>query len=388
MFSIPYFVIFFSLFTNFFLQYEDKYLRKIGILFSFVILFVFIGFRGFVSTDWMNYYPYFDSLNIDQELSYDYLHKSGWEIATPALMFFFKKLHINYFGFCLISAFIDLIVITKIFKKYSNDIYLSYLFFFIFAGWEIEFNLLRCSKAILLFLLSIEYIDSCWWKYILLNVVGFFFHVTALFYVIFFLLYKTKILENKKIVLIIWLLGLLLYLLKKSFSEIILLSIVDYLPDRIRWLVRKYTELNMKKTSYGFGFGFIERFFSFLVFICFQNRLCKDKRLIVFYDLGYIYFLSYFYLCDIDVFVRRLSVMTAMSYWIIFPNIYKVLRGKKKKYIFIVIFIMYSLLKIYAIFGNDKSLKYETWLVTEPDYNYRYSNYIDKSKLGLSGVIK
>ena len=48
----------------------------------------------------------------------------------------------------------------------------------------------------------------------------------------------------------------------------------------------------------------------------------------------------------------------------------------------------YSILKIYAVFGNDKSLKYETWLFETPDYNTRYSNNIDKSKMGLTGVIQ
>ena len=388
MFAIPYFVVFFTLFLNFSLQFDNKYLKKITIFFSFFVLFIFIGFRGFVSTDWMNYYPYFEKLDPGHPLSYDYLHKSNWEIATPALMYLFKKIHIDYFGFCLISAFFDLFLLNKIFIRYSNNVVLSYLFFFLFAGWEIEFNLLRCSKAILLFLVSISYIDKCWWKYILINIIGYFFHVTAIFYILFFFFYKSHVLENKKIIIVIWLIGLGLYVLRKSFSEMLLLSIADYLPVRMRWLVRKYTEYNMNKVSYGFGFGFLERFFSFWLLIFFQKKLCKDKHLIVFFDIGYIYYLAFFYMCDIDIFVKRLSVMTAISYWIIFPNIFASLKKKIYKYIFIGIFMSYSILKIYAVFGNDKSLKYETWLFETPDYNTRYSNNIDKSKMGLTGVIQ
>lgn len=374
MLVIPYFMLFMFFYFSFLIN-EDKKKTEFAIslkYFSILYLIIFIGFRGFVSTDWYSYYPFYENLDVWREIDLKYLGSFGWEIGIPFFMFITKKIGLDYFGFCFISSMIDIIVISYFLSKYSKNFYLSLIFFILYGGLTMEFNLLRNCKAIDLFLLSLEFLNKKQWKYFLLNICGYIFHTSAIFFILFFFIYHIDIIRHRKLILWLWIIGLIIYVLKIQYINVFLNSIADFLPGRMRWLIKRYTIFNDKLQSYGFGLGFIERMFSFIFFYKYQDCLIKeDKNNKIFYTMAYFYFFIFLYFAEIFEIVSRLAVFTGFGYWIIFPALFDKVKSKK---IFFIILTLYSLLKIYAVFGNDLSLQYENVLFGAQSYNERLIN--------------
>lgn len=378
MFAIPYFSLIAFFIFSFFANNSKKTELSVSLkYFCWLYLIVFIGFRGFVSTDWVSYYPVYQDLQVWREIDFKYLGSFGWEIGTPLSMFLLKKIGFDYFGYCFISSFIDLLVFFSFFKKYSENFYLSAILFVVFNGLTMEFNLLRNSKAIDLFLVSLKYLDKKKWKYFFINIFGYFFHFTALFFILFFFIYHSNFFKHKKLVLLLWFCGLVIFSLKIQFIGLILGTFADFLPGRLRWLAKHYTTLNENLSSYGFGLGFIERFLTFiLVYKTQDNLIEKNKSNKIFISMTYVYLFSFLYLAEVFELVGRITTLMTFGYWIIFPAIYGLLSPKKKKY-FVLILLAYSVLKVYAIFGNDLSLKYENILFEHQTFYQRKVNNFD-----------
>lgn len=377
MIAVPYFLLFSFCYLSFLCNTGRR--RKNALSFSlkyFCIIYfiIFIGLRGFVSTDWYNYYPFYNNLQEWRSIDLNYLGSFGWEIGTPLMMFLIKKLGVDYFGFCFISAFIDIFVITRFLSKYSKNFYLSLLIFILFGGLSIEFNLIRNTKSIDLFLISIDYIDKKRWKFFILNLVGWFFHFSSIFYVLFFFIYQCNFLKYKKIIFFLWIVGILIYVLKIQYVNLFLNSIADYLPGRIGWIIKRYTVFNDNLQSYGLGFGFIERCISFIFVYKMQDKLILENRFNrCFLCLIYLYLFIFIYFAEIFELVSRLTTLASIAYWILYPALYDILGKREKKY-FLIIFTLYSIIKIYAVFGTDLSFEYENILLGAQSYTERVQN--------------
>lgn len=386
MFWYPYLILFIIIFSFSFISYGKKTEFSISLnFFSFLILFVFLGFRGFVSTDWFNYYPAYERAQEWRLWDYPYLKSFNWEYGSVFFLVLMKKIGCDYFGYCLVSATIDLIVLNKFFSEYSENKCFSWVLFILFSGITIEFNLLRNSKAIDCFLISLKYINKNKIKYLLLNILGIFFHMTAIVFVLFYFVYKTRFYRNKRLVLFLWLFGMFIYIVKIPFIETFVLTIADFLPGRLAYLAKRYTVLNTLLTSYGFGFGFIERTVTFLIVFNLQDKILKKESNGIFVALIYVYFFCFLYLAEIFQLAVRITNITIMGYWILIPYIVKDLPQKKKLYFF-VIFFFYAIIKLYAIYANDVTMEYENWLFGKvKDYNERYSENF-RSYLMSAGV--
>lgn len=378
MFALPYLFLFIIFYISSLWQNKKSVFGQwlvYSALFCFVI---FIGLRGFVSTDWLHYYPYYNGISTNGSFDYRYFAKTGWEIGVPYLMYIIKRCGFDYFGYCFISTFFDFIILYNFFKSYLNKyLLLGFLFFLLFGGLNIEFNLLRCSKAIDMFLISLKFINKKrhFVLFFIINYIGYLFHTAALFYVLFYILYHIKIFENKKVVIILWIVGLLIYILKFGFLFRILNLISIFLPARIRWLVKHYAALATITGTYSFGFGFIERFLSFGLLLYYSDLFIDNTKLKPFYIMSIIYFYIYLYCYEVYIIVERLGIQVIAFYWILFPIIYQNLSKKKKCY-FLLILLFYSLLKIYATYGNNFQFLYENILINKPNYYYRVQNFL------------
>lgn len=375
MLAIPYFSLTAFFVFSFFANNSKKTEFSVSLkYFCCLYLIIFICFRGFVSTDWVSYYPFYQQLQIWRNLDFKYLGSFGWEIGTPLTMFLLKKIGFDYFGFCFVSSFIDLIVFFKFFERYSKNFYLSLILFVIYNGLTMEFNLLRNSKAIDLFLISLRYIDNKKWKYFLLNFLGYYFHFTALFFILFFFIYHSKFYLHKRVLLFLWLLGLVIFVFRIQVIGLFLSSIAESLPGRLRWIAKRYTIFNENLSSYGFGLGFIERFATFFLVYKLQDKLISENQNNkVSLVMTYVYLFTFLYFAEIFELAGRITSLMVFGYWIIFPAIYNLISPKQKKY-FVLILIFYSLLKNYAIFGNDLSLQYENILFKHQTFSERKIN--------------
>ena len=170
---------------------KKNFSHKILAFLSMIVFVVFFSFRGYVQTDTLNYFELFVSLpNILDGVPYNPSYDTGFVLYMSLI----KSLGFNYNHFIAISSFIDLILLTILFRRYfSYKYYALYLYLFlIFTGIEYEFNLMRNIKAVLLFFLSIKYIDSRQFgKFLILNLIAISFHWSSIiFFPLYFILHK------------------------------------------------------------------------------------------------------------------------------------------------------------------------------------------------------
>ncbi|AEE16182.1 EpsG family protein [Treponema brennaborense] len=349
---------------------SKKWLPSISIIF---FLLIFLGFRGFIVTDWVSYYPYYDEVPtlFDNNVS-DFINNYPWEKGFLLYSVILKSFCQNYFFFQFVSFFIDLLIIHKVLKCYVQRKYLplAYAVFFVFQGFVIEVNLLRNSKAIMLFLLSVPYLlNKKFCKYVVLNCIGGLFHVSGFIYIpLYFLLNRTF---NRKLILILFLIGNIFFFAKIKLISILLVSIAPFLSgSRFGSLITAYGLLADEFTSYSIGVGFIERMLSFFVVFHFQNKLLKDnKNLSVFVNLLYLFLFSYLYLAEVGILIQRITILFVAGYWVILPNIYRLLH-KDKKNIFLVILFLYGILKM-MVQCDEPNYSYTNILYEEPNYSQR-----------------
>lgn len=374
MYLYPYLSIFLIIFSFTFIQaYGHKSEFTISLdIFTILILAIFFCFRGFCSTDWYNYYPVYDRVQEWRLFDYEYLKSFKWELGSMFFLVLMKRIGLDFFGYCLVSAVIDLVIINSFFKRYSDNRCLSWIMFILFSGIMIEFNLLRNSKAMDCFLISLKYIDKSKIKYFLINILGCFFHITAIFYILFYFVYKSNFFRKKKLVLILWIFGMVIYVTKFPFIASFVLAISDSLPGRLGYLAKRYTYFNTILASYGFGFGFIERFITFFIIYINQDKLLDNEKTKVFVPLIYLYFFFFLYLAEIFELAARMTTLSIVAYWILIPSLVEMLSKKRKLY-FYVIFAFYAFIKLFAIYAHDETFEYENWLfVTPKTYNQRY----------------
>jgi hypothetical protein len=96
----------------------------------------------------------------------------------------------------------------------------------------------------------------------------------------------------------------------------------------------------------GISIGYIERSLSFVLLFLFQNKLEKKGNVSnVFINVMYIYIFIHLYFFEMDVIVKRFSLLFLCGYWIIYPEIYRII-SKPKKGIFLFLMILYGILRL------------------------------------------
>lgn len=349
-----------------------KYIPSLSILF---FLLVFVGFRGFIVTDWVSYYPYFER---DVPSFFNggrvgkFLDNWPWEKGFLLYSVAMKTLCPDYFFFQFFSLLFDLIAIHITFSRYVPRRYfpLAYAVFFVFQGFIMEVNLLRNSKAIMLFLLSIPYLQNKKLvKYVIFNIIGGLFHVSGFLYIpLYFILDRDF---NRKLVLVFFVLGNLFFFCRIKIISIFLSSVAPFLAgSRFYSLISAYGLLSDTFASYSIGIGFLERSLTFLLVFGFQNKIIRtDKNLRIFVNLLYIFLFCYLYLSEIQILIERITMLFVIGYWIVFPAIYESL-SKKRKILFMLFLFFYGILKM-MVQCDEPNYSYTNILYEEPVYSQR-----------------
>jgi hypothetical protein len=338
-----------------------------------VIFILFIAMRGFVETDFINYYPLYKSAPsiLDKQNVLNFFARFNGEQAFYMLLVLCKSLSGNYFFLQIVSSTIDFFILYYFFNTYiPQHFILGFLFFFIFSGIEIEFNLLRNSKSIMLFLLSIKYIyKKNFLVYLLINIAGCFFHASSLIYLPLYFFVKKRI--SRILILILFLCGNIVFI--SSFRWMrdmldIISNISSISNNRLFYLIHRYLSNEFYSRSLGLGIGTIERFLLFLLFFTCYNKLIKiNEKNLIFLNIAFIYLFIFLYCSELYIIIRRVNMLFICSYWILFPEIYRVLK-KELKYIFMLLLIMYVPLKM--SFNNGFNAKYES-VFNHSDYYSR-----------------
>jgi len=360
---------------------EEKSRKYIN--FTVVLAYVlFLGFRGFIATDWINYYPFFKDLPTDFSLA---LKKNSYETGFVLYSVLIKKISTDYVFFQLINTLTNLCLLQLFFKRYLPVKYyaLGFAVFLVFYGNGLEISLLRNFKAILLFLIALPYIEHRKpFKYFFLVIIAFFFHWSSIFYfpLYFFLHKKIPI----KIFLITFILGSLVYLLHIQYISPIIKLTTTILPQGISEKVLIYMGSEIFTKSYGLTFGFFERTITAFLVLFYYNKIQTNRSNILFVNSLYIYISLYLFCSEITIVLERVACIFAFSYWILIPAIVQNAERKIKP----LLTFFFALLIISKMYMTTNSIfyDYDSFLLGKSKtYNERYeifkkNNYIINKK--------
>lgn len=370
--AIPYVVVAFILLCLFFIDDLNKinegYKKRRLILVGYCLLLFFFGLRGFVMTDFVSYYPFFNLIENIDSIPEIVVFK-GWEPGYVVFSFICKSLIPNYFAWNLISCAIDLYILYLVLNRYSYNHFLSLIVFFIVGALPLEMNVLRNAKAIFIFLLAIKYIEEQRFiPYLLLILLAMTFHVSAVLYLpCYFILGKKW---PQWVVLSIFILGCIIL-----FSHIsILSSLINHIPmdmdedSRGGYLISHHLS---EFDSYGLSFGTIERIITYVILmIIYERCLTSNNTDIVFYNLFFLLFVVYFYFSESHVVVQRLQYLFIPCFWIVYPSLFRYLKcirlGAYKT-----IFIMFLIIKVFLL-GAAPENRYENILFGIDSFEKRH----------------
>ena len=357
MYTFPYIIFFIILYILAIPVYnyknkEVKAVSSIGAYYTITFLtLIFFGW-GIVGYDAYHYYDYFNknspTINLRQ---FGLLGNEGYFYSSMSL---FKNIIPNYHIFRIINMLIDLILLTIFLKSYCSEqlLPMCFLFFFIFGGmvWEIEF--IRNGRAVMLYLISLKYYHER--KYLvfsLINIIAFGFHVSVVF--LFVGTFFTGLFNNKKLVLAVFIIGTLLLLTSVGAGRILGNIAERYLSGRLWNRVNSYLGNTQFGAFRGITIGYIERFVSFIIIFYFHDALISaDKRLKTLIGLFYIFIFICLFFSDMVIIYERIATLFKISYWILFPLIYKNLKMDQKKCFLVVLFVL-GLLKTYTQYNNQ-----------------------------------
>lgn len=340
---------------------------------------IFIGLRGFVYTDWVNYYPFFKSLSsiIDfREIVHEnQFMESGFTFYTLLI----KSFTSNYFVYILINTIIDIVILDFFFKKYSPYYALAFFLFFIFNGIWIEFNLLKNSKSLMLFLLSIKYLEKRQiYPYLFLNILGLTFHSSSLVYILLYFVLNTKFLIRHMI--LIFVLGNIVFLSQTCIIKPIIIFISNILGGRYALYSQIYFNSDVYGGSFGISIGYIERTLTYIILYFTVPQLIKKyNNANIFINLYICYSIVYLFMSDVYILIQRLSLLFIISYAILFPCIFRLISLKTKR-IFIMSIFLYAIMRI-GISNNNIFAKYDNILWGIESYNKRQEYFLYDIKM-------
>lgn len=346
---------------------------------------IFFGLRGFVLTDWYQYYAIFenlptiwdgglagikDDLVLEMYETDENLGVSGMEPLFMYLTIALKSIVPNYFVWVFINTAFDLLILDGFIRRYSSYYSFSILLFFVFGGLIIQINLMRNIKALLLFLVSIRFIEERRFiPFLLLNLLGLGFHTTALFFFpLYFVLHREISVRWMWIILII---GLSLVLFQVQYLKPILLKLADMIGGRLSVQIKIYFALDFYSQAYGLSLGFLERTFTYVVIIINYDKLIKQNRSnVIFINVFTIYFIVNSFFTEMFIIVDRVSMLFIFAYWILYAELILLVKDKVLKWFWFSLVIFYGALKLIVMNSNIFS-KYDNLLFGIESYEER-----------------
>lgn len=324
-----------------------------------IIFVIFFGFRGFVGWDWFNYYPYFKQLStID---SFDFT-KTSYDVGYSLYSSILKTISPNYNFFIFTSTLFDYILLNLFIKRYlPKHLYaFAFIVFIVMEGSLIEINLLRNVKALLFFLVSLQYIEKRDpIRFLALNLIGLSFHwISIIFFPLYFFLHK-KI--DLKIFLIIFIIGNIVYLTQISYIQPVVKVVSKLIGHTVEQKTTLYLNTSMYNHQYGITIGHIERFFTSILIMIYYNKIIEKSRSNILFINSFLLLITiYLFFSEVNIIITRIGNLFIFSYWILWPIIIEITKNATKYIIFIFMSIYFNL-KIVKL-TNTVMYKYDNVL--------------------------
>lgn len=371
-YSIPYLFVALVLFFLYRIEMRDISIGKSATIprnIAFIIMVIFIGLRGHLHTDFINYYPYYEwiptifNLDGDSFFNIEYLFEPGFIIYTSIC----KTLVDNYFAWVFINTLIDLIVLYYACKQFCISRILPFFFLLAFYGLTLEFNTFRNIKALDLFLISTPFIfKKKFVPYLILNIIGMSFHISSLIYILIYPLLFKKI--SIRVILILVILVNIIYFLNIHITSSVI-DVFSFLEGNTFNKLSNYQDVG---STYKFSFGYFERTSTMLLFIYLYHRLIQLNEKNVFLINCYLfYYLIHLFFSDVQVFSERIPLLFVFAYWFLYSNIF-VLKNRFRQCI--ILFLMVLSISKITLGCSNITTYYDNVIWGVMSYEERASN--------------
>lgn len=297
---------------------ENREFKRNIYIFLIGILVIFFGTRAYIGYDWYSYMPSFEkSPNIVDLLIHGFSSK-GFEKGFQIYLASIKLFTNNYLIFNFINTVIDFILLYFIFKRYSKyPIFTLFIYFGVY-GVAFEIDMIRNLKSILLFILSIKYIeDRKILPFIALNLLGFFFHYSSLIYFPMYFLLKIK--WNRLFLFEVFLLGNVYYLLDKRWLIRGIEEFTKRFSGEIGRKVAVYISIVPDYFPLGVTMFYLERVAIFILVLFMLNRLSERKYGTIFANSLFLSVFIFLFGAEFSVLTLRIGILFVYSYWFILP---------------------------------------------------------------------
>ncbi len=327
-YAIPYAIVFILMLFLYLLERKGQRIRNNDInkgtiiinrarYSALFVLLIFIGLRGHIYTDCIEYYRFFEDVPLIWKV-----HVDDYTTMEPGFVIYtslFKTIIPNYYCWVFFNSLFDLLVLYFFFKNNTKSIVLAFLVFLAYQGLYIEFNLYRNAKAISFFILSIPYLQNRKiLPYMILNCIGGCFHVAAfLFIPIYFIIHLRW---TKPVLWGMFIVANLCFFLQLHPTTFLLDQLTAGASDYVALKANKFAN---KTETYGLSFGYIEKTFITLLVLFLYNKLTHKQNINTIYCncAVFFYFITFLF-SDIAIFTERLSYLFIFALWVIIPEMF------------------------------------------------------------------
>lgn len=334
-------------------------------VFSIILLIGFLGLRGFIGWDWWAYYPSYNNL----------LNGFNYEIGYEIWSNIFYKIGLSYHHFTFINTVADILILAYVLKKYSKYPIFSMFLFLAVQGLSFEVDLLRNAKAVLLFIISIQFIkERKLIPFLILNILGMTFHMSSIIYLpMYFILNRNY---SRKIILPLIILGNIYYLLDTKIFIHILEYMSSVLPAAVGGKITSYLSIIPQNYKLPVGTLYFERLVTFIMVFFFlhkeKNHREKEKPYsLIMENSFYIFYLIFLFTSEFFIASTRIGILFIYANWFLWGDIIENLRNTKIKAAVFLIAVLIGGNRIYNHFdfnGNKILYRYENIITDHKSY--------------------
>lgn len=329
----------------------ERLQKTIGIIAILGYVF-FIGGRGLIGWDWINYYHAFEeAVPIQKYLSYH-----DWKFNEPAFnlwMSLIRTYTSEYWIFVFLSTLLNACLLHIFFRKYLEPKYytLALSVFLVVYGFTLSTDLMRNFTGLLIFCLALPYIEKRQWYFFFpLVLLGCLFHwsvaVLALCY--FFL--------HLRIPLAVWMgffvVANIVFLAGLPGVSLIVRGVARFFPETQGELIMGYVESGVYGMQYKLSLGYLERTGICFLVLFYYHKLIEEKSSNILFINAFFIFVLICLLCyEFNIFISRFGLLFSFGCWILYPKILNHL-DKALRPVYWVVLSAIILLKMVNITGN------------------------------------
>ena len=334
-------------------------------VFSIILLIGFLGLRGFIGWDWWAYYPSYN--NLPGGFNYEI----GYEIWSNI----FYKIGLSYHHFTFINTVADILILAYVLKKYSKYPIFSMFLFLAVQGLSFEVDLLRNAKAVLLFIISIQFIkERKIIPFLILNILGMTFHISSIIYLpMYFILNRNY---SRKIILPLIILGNIYYIFDTKLFIHILEYMSSVLPAAVGGKITSYLSIIPQNYKLPIGTLYFERLVTFIMvfFFLHKEKGSREKEnpySLIMENSFYIFYLIFLFTSEFFIASTRIGILFIYANWFLWGDIIENLRNTKTKVAVFLIAVLIGGNRIYNHFdfnGNKILYRYENIITDHKSY--------------------